>query len=186
MAPLLLTLGGFYLPGWLAVQSPEKLAEVMGELGRLGATGMFRTEVEQEYPLVDARIFGPLSFKFNIQGMEYWNIKSQWSMGSYHPIEPDELRVAWNVGSRSLDGSLVYPGTNFEIYSSLRFESFRDGMEDYEYFVLLEHAAGKEVVKKLVDKIAPNWWDYSKQPDKLLEVRQELAEQISQPRARSD
>lgn len=46
--------GGFYLPGWLAAQTPEKLAEVMGELGRLSATGMFHTRVEAEYPLADA------------------------------------------------------------------------------------------------------------------------------------
>ncbi len=47
-------IGGFYLPGWLAAQSPEKLGEVIGELGTLSATGMFHTQVEAEYPLVDA------------------------------------------------------------------------------------------------------------------------------------
>jgi hypothetical protein len=91
-----------------------------------------------EYPLVDARIFGPMSYKYKIQGFEYWNIKSQWSVGAYYPIDSNTFRVQWNVNNKSLDGSLVYPGSDFEIYSSLRFESFRDGMEDYEYLKLLE------------------------------------------------
>jgi hypothetical protein len=91
-----------------------------------------------EYPLMDARIMGPMSYRFNVQGFEYWNIKSQWSVGNYHPIDSSDLRVQWNVNNRSLDGSLVYPGTRFEVFSSLRYESLRDGMEDYEYLKLLE------------------------------------------------
>ena len=47
-------IGGFYLPGWLAAQTPEKLAEVMGDLGALSATGMFNTPVEEQYPLANA------------------------------------------------------------------------------------------------------------------------------------
>lgn len=47
-------IGGFYLPGWLAAQTSETLAEVMAELGRLSATGMFHTPVEEQYPLADA------------------------------------------------------------------------------------------------------------------------------------
>lgn len=47
-------IGGFYLPGWLAAQTPAKLAEVMGELVTLSATGMFHTPVEAEYPLAAA------------------------------------------------------------------------------------------------------------------------------------
>jgi len=47
-------IGGFYLPGWLAAQTPEKLAELMGELSRLSATGIFHTQVEKAYPLENA------------------------------------------------------------------------------------------------------------------------------------
>jgi NADPH2:quinone reductase len=46
--------GGFYFTGWLAAQKPEKLREVMGELGKLSAGGMFHIPVEEEYPLADA------------------------------------------------------------------------------------------------------------------------------------
>jgi NADPH:quinone reductase-like Zn-dependent oxidoreductase len=46
--------GGFYLPGWLAAQSPDKLGEVIAELGELSATGMFMTPIEEQYPVARA------------------------------------------------------------------------------------------------------------------------------------
>ena len=47
-------IGGFYLPGWLAAQTPDRLAAVMAELAELGAAGIFQTSVEAQYPLTDA------------------------------------------------------------------------------------------------------------------------------------
>ena len=57
-------------------------------------------------------------------------------------------------------------------------KTIRDGLEDYEYFVILEKLAGKEIVEKIVDTIAPNWWDFSKNPDDYFEAREKLAEEI--------
>lgn len=126
-----------------------------------------------EYPLVDARIFGPLSFKLNMQGFEYWNIKSKWSIGNYHPIDADETRVTWNVGLRSLDGLLVYAGSNFDIYSSLRFESFRDGMEDYEYLALLRQ---RDPENPLLDVgIVTGLTTFTQDPFEILEFREQIA-----------
>ncbi|MEJ2533362.1 MAG: zinc-dependent alcohol dehydrogenase family protein [Halioglobus sp.] len=48
------TIGGFYLPGWLAAQSLEKLGEVIAELGELSATGMFTVPIEAQYPINEA------------------------------------------------------------------------------------------------------------------------------------
>ncbi|GAI47334.1 unnamed protein product [marine sediment metagenome] len=33
-------------------------------------------------------------------------------------------------------------------------------------------------VKKIVDTIAPNWWNFSKDPNEFLAARERLAEQI--------
>jgi len=60
----------------------------------------------------------------------------------------------------------------------MRLKNLRDGMEDYEYFAILERLAGKEAVKKIVSIIAPNWWNFSKDPDEFLAAREKLAEQI--------
>lgn len=47
-------IGGFYLPGWMAAQAPATLGEVMGELGKLSAAGLFQSDIEAEYPLSNA------------------------------------------------------------------------------------------------------------------------------------
>jgi NADPH2:quinone reductase len=47
------TIAGFYLPGWLAAQAPEKLGEVLTELGQLSATGMMFSPVEEQYPIAE-------------------------------------------------------------------------------------------------------------------------------------
>lgn len=96
-----------------------------------------------QYPLADARILGPMSYKYKMQGFEYWQLIGDISspnsaMTNYHPLAPDELRVDWFVLEKALDGSLMYPGNNFSIYSSMRFESVRDGFEDMEYLFMLE------------------------------------------------
>ncbi len=45
------SVGGFYLPGWMAAQSPEKLGEVINELGHLAAQGIFLIPIEGQYPI---------------------------------------------------------------------------------------------------------------------------------------
>lgn len=47
------TIGGFYMPGWLAAQSLEKLGEVVAELGELSATGIFTVPIEAQYPMTE-------------------------------------------------------------------------------------------------------------------------------------
>ena len=60
----------------------------------------------------------------------------------------------------------------------MRVKNLRDGMEDYEYFVILEKLAGKEIVEKIIKTVSPNWWNFSKDPSKFLTAREEIAEEI--------
>ncbi len=132
-----------------------------------------------EYPLVDARIIGPMSYAFRVQGFEYWQLFSRGSIGSYHPIASDELRVRWNVDKRSLDGTLVYPGAEGVIYSSLRYESFRDGIEDAEFLYLLEarHPDHPLLRVNTVTSISR----YATDPAAILEFRRRVAAAIEAP-----
>jgi len=57
-------------------------------------------------------------------------------------------------------------------------KNLRDGMEDYEYFVILERLADKQTVKKLIDAIAPNWWNFSRDPNEFFVAREKIAQQI--------
>ncbi len=44
-------------------------------------------------------------------------------------------------------------------------------MEDYEYLALLEKHAGRKAVREIVDTIAPNWWDFSRNAKQFLTAR---------------
>ena len=131
-----------------------------------------------EYPLLDARIIGPMSFRFNMQGFEYWQLFSASSMENYEPIDPANTRVKWNVNEQSLDGCLVYPGKDMNIYSSLRFESFRDGMEDQEYLYLLRELAPSHPLLQV--PVVQSLEKFTNEPATLLDFRRQLAEAIEQ------
>jgi len=86
-------------------------------------------------------------------------------------------------------GYLFYPGVPCGIdgpVASMRLKNLRDGMEDYEYFAILAARSGDEAVKPVVDRVAPNWWEYVRDPQTLLAARRELAEQIQRAGAQSN
>jgi len=126
-----------------------------------------------EYPLADARIIGPMSYAYGIAGFEYWGLLSPAGIRSYHPIEPDELRVRWDVGRGSLDGTLIYPDADYGLHPSLRLVGLRDGFEDYELLRLLEEAdpdhplLGVPIVRGLTD--------FSREPAEILAFRESVA-----------
>lgn len=129
-----------------------------------------------EFPLVDARIIGPMSYKHRVFGFEYWTLFSETGMGNYHPVAADELRVDWHVDQRSLDGTLIYPGADQAIHSSLRYESFRDGVEDAEYLCLLE---GRDPTHPLLAVETVSGIDsYATDPDDILDFRRRIAEAL--------
>jgi len=93
-----------------------------------------------DYPAIDERIIGWLSWKYGISGFEYWSIVS-W--GEENTIGEDGRKwpaVPWKTKKFAGDGYLCYPGPDGEPLSSVRFENLRDGFEDYEYLWLLREA----------------------------------------------
>jgi len=116
-----------------------------------------------------------INYQYNINGLLYWSTVTT-------VIDPWG-NPAFSHSGRHFNGGgfLFYPGVPCGIdgpVSSMRLKNLRDGMEDYEYFAILERLAGKEAVKKIVSIIAPNWWNFSKDPDEFLAAREKLAEQI--------
>ncbi len=62
--------------------------------------------------------------------------------------------------------------------ASIRLKNLRDGMEDYEYFALLEQRGGKDAVEAIVRQAVPTWGAWDQDPYRLLERRRRLAEAI--------
>ena len=125
-------------------------------------------------PLIVYRVPTWINYQYDITGLLYWStvttVLEPWLNPAFaHPRH-------YNGG-----GFLFYPGVPCGIDGpvvSIRAKNLRDGMEDYEYMAILEKLAGKKAVKKIVDIIAPNWWNFSKNPGKFLAARERLAGEI--------
>ena len=132
-------------------------------------------------PLLVYRIPTWINRQYGITGILYWStittVLDAWNNPAFaHPNH-------YNGG-----GYLFYPGMPCGIdgpIASMRIKCLRDGMEDYEYFALLEKNAGKDAVRRVVDTIAPNWWDYSRDPQAILAARVKLAEEILRTRGKA-
>ncbi len=78
-------------------------------------------------------------------------------------------------------GLLFYPGKDAGFdgpVSSIRLKNIREGLEDYEYFAILEKKGEEEFVREMVNAVCPEWWDFTKDPETLLKVREQLARKI--------
>jgi hypothetical protein len=96
-------------------------------------------------PLTVYRVPTWINYQYDITGLLYWStvtvVIEPWSIPAFaHPRH-------YNGG-----GFLFYPGAPCGIdgpIASMRIKNLRDGMEDYEYLVILEKFAGKKAVKNL-------------------------------------
>ena len=102
-----------------------------------------------DYPAMDARIIGWLSWKVGVQGWEYWDVDF-WD-NCLKPMKGkkfvDVVESKWTAnsfGKYNGDGYLFYPGPDNRLLSSIRFEALRDGFEDYEYLAVLRAPRGQE------------------------------------------
>jgi hypothetical protein len=125
-------------------------------------------------PLTVYRVPTWINYQYDITGLLYWSTVTTVIEPWYNPAFAHPRH--YNGG-----GFLFYPGVPCGIDGpviSMRLKNLRDGMEDYEYFAILERLTDKKTVKKTVDTIAPNWWDFSKDPDEFLAAREKIAQQI--------
>jgi len=127
-------------------------------------------------PLLVYRLPTWINRQYGITGLLYWStvttvIEPWFNPAFAHPRH-------YNGG-----GYLFYPGVPCGIdgpVASIRLKNLRDGMEDYEYFALLEKHGGKAIVQQVVDRIAPSWWQYCRDPEALQAARRDLATAILQ------
>ena len=134
-----------------------------------------------DYPLVKTRVLHWINYAYNLKGYLHWGL-NWWDDNPFGEPDP-ELPPG--------DTHIIYPGENGPL-SSIRFDVMRDGIEDYEYLLLLEKKM-KEVKDKLGDsalefdpkrrsielcrKIVRSLTDYGSASD-LLKVRDEIIQEI--------
>ncbi len=79
-----------------------------------------------DMPLIDNRILHWLNYRYDLTGFLHWG----WNQWTDNPFE----EVGMHIG----DGWHVYPSEK-GVMNSLRWEQMRNGIQDYEYFWLLEN-----------------------------------------------
>lgn len=119
------------------------------------------------------RVMQWLAWRYRLGGELYHNMTRAFSSDPWNSV--------YAHGGNG-DGTLFYPGrpdriggTQHVPVESLRLKLIREGLEDYEYFVLAAAAGAHEEVDRMVERVAEATWKWSSDPDRLLETRRELA-----------
>ena len=79
-----------------------------------------------DVPLIDSRIMHWLNYKYDATGYLHWG----WNQWNENPLQ--------DVGMHIGDAWHVYPARD-GVLNSLRWEEMRNGIQDYEYFWMLEN-----------------------------------------------
>ncbi len=144
--------------------------------------------------LIGARLLSWMQKENKVEGNLYWSSTIFRKLSGTGYVE----REVWNdplaFPGANGDGFLLYPGKDLGLnrpIPSLRLETIRDGMEDYEYLWLLEERMkaaasklglndydGDAAMKLYYERLYKKINDYNEDPEALAEVRREVAAQI--------
>ncbi|MBD3316955.1 MAG: DUF4091 domain-containing protein, partial [Chitinivibrionales bacterium] len=147
-----------------------------------------------EYPAMYTRMFPWLAFKNRIQGEMYWAAtfsyaedpwQSLWmsSYGGYgdgtffYPGVPNTGEAGLPAGGRGANTPSI-GGTHHIPIESIRLKLIREGYEDFEYLHLLDKLGGGEFAQNKVAELANTTYDFSRDPEELYAVRNELGETL--------
>jgi hypothetical protein len=133
-----------------------------------------------DVPLIDSRIMHWLNYKYDATGYLHWG----WNQWTEDPFT--------EIGQHIGDGWHVYPSKD-GVLNSLRWEEMRNGIQDYEYFWMLENRIkklkdllgsrfswinpkqrGKEIASQVVQGSA----DRTKDPEVLIKAKAQLVKEL--------
>lgn len=148
-----------------------------------------------DYAAVDHRILPWITWRYGVNGILYWDTTywrdNPWEIAmSYTP----DGKGRWGNG----DGRLLYPPVKKPSDTfvakgpvpSIRWEMIREGIEDYDYFRILQDRVNRNAAKggaavvkgrealKLVGSSAKSRTEYARDPAKIESVRAKVAEAI--------
>ena len=126
------------------------------------------------------RIWPWLTRRYNFNGVLFWS--ATWLYGAVSDVWEDvHARQFFCNG----DGQMFYPGVTGKIggttdipIAAMRLKLLREGMEDYEYFRLLENMGQEAFVQSEVESRAFKTYQWEKNPQKIEMTRHRLASMI--------
>ena len=129
---------------------------------------------------IEHRILFWQTYKYRGEGFLYWEV-NYWNDGN--PLAYLKEGITFD---KNMDGKLLYPGADGPI-GSIRYENIRDGIEDYDYLVLLKKVCndgrlkGKlklraERILSIPPELVRSARQFSHNPNVLLGFRKEIGE----------
>jgi len=137
-----------------------------------------------DQPAIDHRVLFWQTWQKDCTGFLYWRVNYWFGLlpeqpdGQHWPDEADwDCRdlATYKEFKVNGDGWLIYPGRDFEPLSSVRLETVRDGIEDYEYLWLLRELDPANPLLQVGEDISQDYTHFSKDPGAMLRRREAVA-----------
>lgn len=132
-----------------------------------------------EYPTVECRLLGWLSWQARVDGFLFWHVNAWWDATAklderqtYFP----EWRVDNDLQTPG-DGVFLYPGAR-GILPGIRLANVRDGVEDYEKLQLAERHLGRPKVESVVKRLVRSPTDFSRNPKGVRIILRALLDRV--------
>jgi len=131
-----------------------------------------------EYPFVEGRLLGWLTYRYRADGLLFWHV-NLWPDAP--PLKTDDTFLTAWVAETSLrmpgDGQLLYPGAAGPM-PSIRLANVRDGIEDYEWLQMLERKKGRGAAEAAAAELVRGMTDFERSPEALRRTRARLADAL--------
>jgi len=135
----------------------------------LAPTGMYPNRFI-DYPLIKTRILHWFNFRYNLSGYLHWGL-NYWSEDPFMDVEPSNLPPG--------DAFIIYPGHDGPL-SSIRFETLRLGVQDFELLKALEEIDPVKA-RSLAEAVIRSLTEYERDVSVFNEARRGLLASLVQP-----
>jgi hypothetical protein len=112
---------------------------------------------------------------YNVDSFLYYLVNDWYEMGENNGLNKKYEHTA---GMDAFDcygnGVLLYCGQDFDVYGgveSIRLETVRDGIEDFEYLTMITELYGKEVTDAIIHRLTTSLSNYNTDTDNFTDLR---------------
>ena len=112
---------------------------------------------------------------YNVDSFLYYLVNDWYEMGENNGVNKKYEHTA---GMDAFDcygnGVLLYCGQDFDVYGgveSIRLETVRDGIEDFEYLTILTELYGKDVTDAIIHRLTTSLSNYNTDTDNFTDLR---------------
>lgn len=127
-----------------------------------------------DYPLVKVRMLHWLNFRYGFTGFLHWG----WNYWTPDPVNDTQPVIDANTELLpSGDAFIVYPDrANKSVFSSIRLETMREGIEDYELLQVLKQKNPAEA-DRLAQAAIQSFTEYVRSPVEFRKIERRLREE---------